>query len=111
VHNHHKPFLESQLEDLRMLNEKMRNDLISTIAVFKTLSNTDAVKALEDSAPFVKQIREIRKREIKRVKNKEVSTRNSMLFLNLIGELRNLVLFSDRIVRVCQDLVINTEEE
>ena len=54
---------------------------------------------------------EIRKNQIKRIKNHQVGTRNSVLFLNHLGELRNLALFANRIVRVFDELILNPVEE
>jgi hypothetical protein len=70
----------------------------------------EAEQSLADSEPFVKLVRTIRKNQLKRIKNHEIGTKNSMLFLAHLSEFRNLALFSNRLVQVCYDLVINPDE-
>lgn len=110
VDNNHKPLLDEQIKELKSINVELRNLLRSTIQVFKALDATQAEQTLADSEPFVKLVRTIRKRQLKRIKNQEIGTKNSMLFLAQLGEFRNLALFSNRLVQVCYDLVINPDE-
>jgi preprotein translocase subunit YajC len=110
VDNNHKPLIEEQLQELKELNQELKPLLNATISVFVTLNNEDADKAQETSKGFVNLIRSIRKKQLKRVKNQEIGTKNSLLVLNLLGEFRNLALFSDRLVQVCLDLIISPEE-
>ena len=49
--------------------------------------------------------------DIKRIKNHEVGTRNTALYLNHLAEFRNLALFSNRIAKVFDDLILNSVEE
>jgi Flp pilus assembly protein TadB len=110
VDNNHKPLIEEQLQELKELNQELKPLLNATISVFVTLNSEDADKAQETSKGFVNLIRSIRKKQLKRVKNQEIGTKNSLLVLNLLGEFRNLALFSDRLVQVCLDLIISPEE-
>ncbi len=111
VDNNHKPLLKEQIEELKRINKSLKHVLRSTIKVFNTLSIEDAKNSMDMSEPFVKLIRTIRKTQLKRIKNGEIGTRSSILYLNLLGEFRNLALFSNRIVQVCNELIINPEEQ
>jgi len=110
VDNNHKPMLDEQIEELKSINTELRKLLSSTIVVFKNLDLAEAEQSLADSEPFVKLVRTIRKNQLKRIKNHEIGTKNSMLFLAHLSEFRNLALFSNRLVQVCYDLVINPDE-
>ena len=110
VDNNHKPMLDGQIEELKSINTELRKLLSSTIVVFKNLDLAEAEQSLADSEPFVKLVRTIRKNQLKRIKNHEIGTKNSMLFLAHLSEFRNLALFSNRLVQVCYDLVINPDE-
>ena len=59
----------------------------------------------------MKMGRSSRKKQIKRIKNHEIGTRNSILYLNHLGEYRNLALFSNRIVKVFDEMILNPDEE
>jgi phosphate/sulfate permease/phosphate uptake regulator len=111
IDNNHKPLLPVQVEELKSINEELKYILRATIDIFKTLDPENALKAVKDSEPFVKLVRNVRKTQLKRIKNHEVGTKNSMLYLNILGEFRNLSLFSNRLVQVCYDLIINPDDK
>ena len=111
VDNNHKPLIKEQIEELKEINEALKHVLRGTIKVFNTLDATDAENAMAKSEPFVKLVRGIRKNQLKRVKNGEVGTKNSILYLHVLGEFRNLALFSNRLVQVCYYLIINPEDD
>jgi phosphate/sulfate permease len=111
VDNNHKPLLPSQIEELQSLHNDItaRYKLVSEI--FRNM-DTALLKELYDSLPeFVQNTRNIRKNQIKRIKNREVGTRNSVLYLNHLGEFRNLAIFSNRIARVFDELILNPVED
>ena len=83
----------------------------AVIHIFKNSSAAEAEKLQEELQSFVKIIRGSRKNQIKRIKNHEIGTRNSILFLNHLGEFRNLAIFSNRMVNVLNELILDPEEE
>ena len=52
----------------------------------------------------------IEKSQIKRIKNKEVNTRNSQLFFKIIAEIRNLLLLSINLVKSKRDFITFTRQ-
>lgn len=110
IDNNHKPLLKVQISELYEVNKAIKQLLKSTILVFENLSEEDAKRAMASSEPFIKLIRSTRQRQLKRIKHQEIGTKNSMLFLALLSEFRNLALFSNRLVQVCYDLVINPDD-
>lgn len=111
VDNHHKPLLDSQIEDLSVVQEKLKARLATCAEVFATRDSKGIVELQLDLQSFVKLIRSTRKDQIKRIKKHETGTRNSILYLNHLGEYRNLALFSNRLVKVLEELIINPENE
>ena len=111
VDNSHKPLLPIQIEELRAIQSELKEYNSSAINVFRDLSADKAEKQLDKLGSLVKKIRSTRKNQIKRIKNHEIGTRNSQLFLHHLGEYRNLILFSHRIVKVFHDLVIAPESD
>ncbi len=111
VDNNHKPLLPVQIEELTAIHKKLNDHLMATIAAFKNADIGDTKRLQDELQTFVKSIRTLRKNQIKRIKSHELGTRNSILYLNHLGELRNLALFSNRIVKVFDELILNPEEE
>ena len=110
VDNNHKPLNSDQIDDLKSINKELSTILTATINVFKNLDGEEAMRSVKESESFVKLIRSVRKKQLKRVKNQEIGTKNSMLFLGHLGEFRNIALFSTRLIQVCYDLIINPDE-
>ena len=87
---------------------------MATINVYKNDDQSGAAALLNKMDDFVSLIRSTRKNRIKRIKNREIGTRNSLLYLSLLGELRNIGWYASRIVKVYLDLVegqTNTDTE
>ncbi|MBZ0099297.1 MAG: hypothetical protein K8F30_09440, partial [Taibaiella sp.] len=60
---------------------------------------------------YAVRIRSIRKKQIKRIKKGKVGTRNSILYLHLLSEFRNMALFAHRILRVLEDVTIDQPDD
>ncbi len=116
VANQHKPLLKDQIDDLKAIQQRLKSRLTDTIQVFKSLNADEGNRVLEGLPEFLKQIRQVRKTQIKRIKNHQIGTRNSLLFLNHLGEFRNIAIFANRLIKVYEDMVIidddteNTEQ-
>ncbi len=111
VDNNHKPLLPEQfteLKDMLAINEKRVVEIRQSFSNYTTSSKEELQDSLD---AFVKAIRASRKKQIKRIKNHEVGTRNSVLYFNFLGELRNLSLTSFRMTKVLDELIINPDKE
>jgi phosphate/sulfate permease len=105
VDNNHKPFLDVQIKELMIIHEDLKGKLVATINVYKNDDQPGAVALLDKMDDFVSLIRSTRKKQIKRIKNHEIGTRNSLLYLSLLGELRNIGWYASRIVKVYLDIL------
>ena len=110
VDNNHRPLLEVQISELRTIQSALKERLISTINTYKHDNDQHANEVLHDMEAYVNLLRTTRKKQIKRIKKHEIGTRNSLLFLNHLGEFRNLGWFASRLVKVYQDLILLPEE-
>ena len=111
VDNNHKPLLPEQMEELMSLHDMLTERYHSIIDLYKNDEHELIEKLYDHIISLVNIIRNVRKKQIKRIKNHEVGTRNSALYLGHLTELRNLGLFSNRIVRVYDELILNPEED
>ena len=105
IDNNHKPFIDAQLEEM--------NQLISTVDEFFNLAlhivkenkyeKFDEILARKET--LTDTLTQLEKKQIKRIKGKDVSTRNSLLFFNVIKETKNLILHSINLVKSQRDFV------
>lgn len=92
VDNNHKPLLEVQINELHAIS-KLLNDLISMIV--KSVEKADysvQEQILEKQEALIKSIESTNKKQIRRLKAAEVGTKNSILFMNILNETKNLTL-------------------
>lgn len=111
VNNNHKPLMTNQLEELRAVNDSIKGRLHAIIDTMKDYNPEKTTEIINSLPLVIKAVRDARKKQIKRIQNKEAGTRNSTLFLNHLGEYRNLALFSNRILKIYEDMIINGEKE
>jgi Na+/phosphate symporter len=55
-------------------------------------------------------IAECRKSQIKRIKKKKTSTKNSMLFLQLLNEMKNFTLHTVNLLKAQRDFITSQEK-
>ena len=105
VDNNHKTILPQQAEELVDVSIKVNafSKLLFDIIQQRKFDKMDS--AIEQQGEILKLIQNIRKSQIKRIKNKEVGTRNSMLYLNILEETRNMLLYEVNMLKAQRDFV------
>jgi phosphate/sulfate permease len=111
VDNNHKPLLEVQINEIQTVFEDLKGWMISTIALYQDFDKEMPAHLITDMETFKKKLKTIRKAQIKRIKNHEIGTRNSQLYLNHLGEIRDIAIFTNRLVKICEDLIITVSDE
>ncbi len=105
VDNHHKGLLSDQIKELDMIQDGI-NKLLKIIN--KAIKKQD-FKLLDDILTQQKiildLIEETRKNQVKRIKNNEAGTKNSLLYLNILSESKNLVLYAVNALKSHRDFV------
>ncbi len=107
VDNSHKPLIPIQIQELRAVNQALKFRMEEMINVFTDPNRNPPSDHLLIMKDFSTKLRVTRKKQIKRIKNHEIGTRNSQLFLSLLGEFRNLALYSIRLLKVYKELVLD----
>jgi phosphate/sulfate permease len=111
VDNNHKPLIASQAEELTLLSEAL-DQFIQL--VLGSLDDNNQEKLDMISAEHVKvngMIKELRKNLIKTIKRKEIGTKTSMLYLTILSETRNILIYTVNMMRIQNDFTISVKEE
>ena len=106
VDNNHKALLEIQIEELMDLTRMMREFLKKLNRQIGEHDFTKVNEIVESQSKILKFIDTSRKKQVKRIKANEVGTRNSMLFLSLLSESKNLMLQSVNLLKSHRDFTI-----
>lgn len=107
--NNHKPFTADQSKELTNLLALMNG--FSAVAKDIVMSNDFNKLSMLDreKSACIEKIAELEKGQIKRIKAKEVNTRNSVLFFNVLTESKNIVLTHVKMIEAKRDLVSSSK--
>ena len=109
VENNHKPLIPSQVDEISRLNGEISVLFKDAIRIIQKKEYPDIDIIEERQKDILRLIEETRKKQIKRIKNNETGTRNSVLYLNMLAEIKNLTLFIDNILKSNRELVASTQ--
>ncbi|MCB0805729.1 MAG: inorganic phosphate transporter [Bacteroidales bacterium] len=103
IDNNHKPLIDSQSKDLMELTGKIRV-FITHIGNAINASDFNRIDSLiKDQQTILEFLDIVRKNQVKRIKANEVGTRNSMLYLNVLAETKNLLLQLINLIKAQRD--------
>lgn len=113
VDNNHKGLIPTQIVELNVITSGF-DELIKTVnSVIQNNDFEDIVNVIYLQETLLIAIEDFRKKQLKRIKNKEAGTKNSMLFITILAETKNLLLNTINLVKSQRDFIIysTTSEE
>lgn len=99
IDNNHEGMTKEQIEDLMHINDEVESIYRHINQMLKDNNFKEIDQVLEQRDRLFESIAEAIKRQLKRTKNKETSTRSSMLYLNILNETKTLVLQSRNLLK------------
>lgn len=103
VDNNHKALLEVQVEELTDMTRMIREFVRQVNQIINNNDTNQIPEVIEKQSRILKFIDTSRKKQVKRIKANEVGTRNSMLFLGILSESKNLMLQSVNLLKSYRD--------
>jgi phosphate/sulfate permease len=108
VNNNHKGLLPVQKNELT----KIMQGNVKLIALILDIIHKEAFTRQEEAfklqTELLNTLDQTRKAQIKRIKNSEAGTKNSLLYLNILSETKNLILFMINLLKSHRDFVVYT---
>ncbi len=111
VDNNHKPFIQIQAEELNDLQERITEFSDFAIRIVKENSFKDIDNLINQRDKLVVNLEKMEVAQIKRIKSREVSTRNSVLYFNIITETKNMLLHSINLIKAHRDFILVTRKQ
>ena len=105
VDNNHKPLLKIQIEELITYNENVTELFEAIIETIEKNRFEDIPKLIEKQQNLLSLIKSGSKKQIKRIKNEEAGTKNSVLYLGILNEIKNFLLQSINLVKAQRDFI------
>ena len=107
--NNHPPLLKEQIKELHELNESISSFLDDIQDIIKKKNYKKLDKLIAQQQEILDLIGKINKKHIKFIKAESFSTRSSLMYLNLLAESKNLILFIINMVKSHRDFLLSEE--
>ncbi|HPF03118.1 MAG TPA: inorganic phosphate transporter [Bacteroidales bacterium] len=111
VDNNHPPLIKEQVKDLHDLNSSVNAFYIEVLVLIRNHSYGELDKMIEEQRKLLEMLAKMKKRHIKYIKSEMVGTRNTMMYLNILSETKNLLLFTVNLVKSHRDFIIESSKE
>lgn len=105
VSNNHKPLIEIQKHELYEIIEKYETYIKKIIYIIETKQFSQIEDAINEQTLLFEYIQKARKKQMKRAKTGEVNTRNSLLYLQILHEAKQIISYSMNVLKSHRDLV------
>ena len=110
VENQHKGLTREQAGELKDLSNQLSDLFEDILEMIKQNDYTRVPDAVKKQQNILEDLNKIRKKQIKRIKQGETGTRNSVLYLGLLNEIKNLLLHTINILKAQRDFILNNIE-
>ncbi len=111
VDNNHKGLLPEQVQELNQLNTQVTGLYDDILLAINEGRFTEIDEILDKQESIIKLIGEINKKQIKRIKNHEAGTKNSLMFMGLLGELKTILFHTINLLKSQRDFIIEQDSE
>jgi len=108
--NNHKPFTTEQNVELVKLIAQIDNFFNLALHTVKENKFENTETLIADRENIFEVLDKLEKNQIKRIKNKEVNTRNSLLYFKINAELKNLLLHTVNMIKAQRDFITFTRQ-
>ncbi len=105
LENQHKPFNDSQADQIRQLIGETGHFFEMAHNIIKNEKFSEIEELVSGRLKIGETLYRIEKDQVKRIKVKEVNTRNSLLFFKALSETKNLLLQSVNLVKSYRDFI------
>ncbi|MFO7868073.1 MAG: inorganic phosphate transporter [Bacteroidales bacterium] len=106
VGNNHKPLIDEQKQELFEIKNQLESYFDHIINLLEHNNFDEFESLIDEQNNLFSLINKIRKKHLKRVKNGAVNTRNSMLYIQLLHEAKQIISFSMNAIKSHRDLTV-----
>lgn len=107
--NHHSPLIAVQMAELKEINTKLKEFNKFVLDAIDSANFNDMDIVFEKQNQLIDIIQKSTKAQMKRLKHDEVGAKNSVLFLSLLHETKNLLLHEVNLIKAQRDFVENAD--
>ena len=105
--NNHSPLIDIQITELKNVSSSVKDFNTFILNVIDNSSFSQMDQVLSKQEDLLIMIQTYRKTQMKRLKHEEVGSKNSMLYLGILHETKNLLLHIVNLTKAQRDFVKN----
>ncbi|HCT29908.1 MAG TPA: phosphate permease [Bacteroidales bacterium] len=106
IENQHKGLTKVQTEELKAVSGDVSKFFDGIFKMIKENDYTEVPNSIKQQQAILDLLNEIRKKQVKRIKQNETGTRNSVLYLGLLNEIKNIMLHTINLVKAQRDFIL-----
>jgi hypothetical protein len=110
INNNHKPFIQSQIDEFTNLKIEINNFFDFATELVKGNKFNQVNDLIKQRDEILVKLEKMEIAQIKRIKAREVNTRNSVLFFNTISETKNMLLHAINLIKAHRDFITVTQK-
>jgi len=111
VDNNHKGLIPEQVEELNQITSRageLFKVMLSAIRENDFSGFDDIVSKQTDTLALIDKVN---KKQIKRIKHQESGTKNSLMYLGILGEMKNILIYSLNLLKSQRDFILEQNFE
>lgn len=109
VDNNHTPLSEFQEKNLKDLAKNIKSYISEVVAAISGSDYSSSEKLINIALELNEKITVVRKKQLKIIKSEPGSTRTNMLFMDILNETKNSLLFINNIYKSFRDFAKNNQ--
>jgi Na+/phosphate symporter len=110
INNNHPALNKDQQTELRDTSQSVNEYFAEVIKIIKKEEYSDLDKAVSRQADLLEIFIKMKKKQLKRIRNRETGMKSSTLYLNTLTESKNLILYTINLLKAQRDFVIYNSE-
>ncbi|MDR1860645.1 MAG: inorganic phosphate transporter [Bacteroidales bacterium] len=111
LENNHKPFVPAQIMELTTFLTEVRQFFDKSLEIVRDEHFDSIAETIRQRNTLLDSLTQIERAQIKRIKSKEVNTRNAVLYFNLLSESKNLFINHVNMVKAQRDFFAKIKTE
>jgi len=110
VNNNHKALISTQAEELNYLGQQVEHIIQEILSIINNMDISRIDELIKLQHTILETTDQYRKNQLKRLKSELVGTRNSLLFIGLLHETKNLLLHLINLSKAHRDFLLNQDK-
>lgn len=110
IENNHTGLDSIQIGEIRILTDGISKMYAAIIAKIKSKNYHDLTDIMKQQHDLLEMISETRMNQVKRMKETDLHTRTSLLYLDILAETKNLILYSINLLKSQRDFIIELKK-